>query len=164
MGSGPLAIAPNEVRIETTPPSPLVRFVVVPLAIVFIGAIFFLPLYGMLGAPSVDGRPGVMFFVILCTGLLTMAVLVRYRARSEEVVLQGETRRIRILTRHFGLELTASETLESVRGVYPVSFQGRVGAVAIYESDGELSYRVLMDSSAQDASVLSHLSYVFHGD
>ena len=95
-----------------------------------------------------------MFFVILCTGLLTMAVLVRYRARSEEVVLQGETRRIRILTRHFGLELTASETLESVRGVYPVSFQGRVGAVAIYESDGELSYRVLMDSSAQDASVL----------
>ena len=157
-----LAIAPNDVRIETALAPLLVRFVVFLFVGLFVGGIFFLPLYWMLSSPSVDDTRGVMFFVILCTGLLTMAVLARNFARSEEIVLQGETRLIRIQARHFGLELTTTETLESVRGVYPASFHGRVGAVAIYESEGALSYRVLMESSAQNASGLSHLSSIFH--
>ena len=77
------------------------------------------------------------------------------------MVLQGDTRRIRIQARHYGLELTTIETLESVRGVYPATFRGQVGAVAIYEDDGELSYRVLMESYVEDASVFSYFSSVF---
>ncbi len=164
LGRKTLAIAPNEVRIETAPPSPLFRFVVVPLLILFVGVIFFVPLYWMLGSPTGEDIQGLMFFFILCAGLLSMGVLVRAVARSDEVVLRGDTRRIRLSDRYFGLQLTKIETLESVRGVYPASFHSRVGAVAIHERHGLLRYRILMETSVEDAGVFSYLSSVFPRD